>query len=616
MAGALMDRSRVLVLLILALLPLGALEARLLQLQILDPGEYVGDLTSRRSTVDLARARRGRILDRHGRVLAEDQRCFDAYLVLEEYEKSPWPLETLLPLSADEARQEIEDIYARIERQLHRRPPHERRRLYARERRTPYLLCRDVSFESALAIETAPRRFPGVLIKESLKRVYPFKSVASHVVGYLGRVTANEKEFQDLLQDGYFYEGFQEIIGSDGIVQLYRRGAFHEELIGRAGIERSYDARLRGRSGLVVIERDPATGHKNVIELKPAEAGEDVELTLDAELQAHVEAVLAGPLHAAAVVLEPETGGVLALASNRGFDPNDFSPPGNAAAIRRVLGDADGKPLQSRAFAQQYQLGSIFKVVTSAAGLEEGKVRAEELLPCRGKFDERLARFNCWIWNEFRGMHHELTLHEALERSCNCYYYELGRRCGMETVAKWARALGFGAPTGLDLPGEAAGRVPDRARWENDVLSFAIGQHELMVTPIQAAVLLAAIANGGRIVTPHLRRAETPAPRPSGLSPTTIQEIRRGLYDVVHAPQGTAHRTELKRFAAAGKTSTAQAGGGRTHAWFGGYAPHDAPRYVVVVFVENGGHGGEAAGPPAARILERLLKPPRDAQAQ
>jgi penicillin-binding protein 2 len=603
-----MDRSRVMILAVGLLLPLGGLQARLVQLQLLESADYVGDLHTKRSSVDIARAPRGEIHDRHGRVLAQDRQSFDCYLVLEEFEKAPWPLDVLLGITAEQFQDQVEEIYQKIERQVRQRPPHERRRIYQRERRAPYLLWRDIRPEAAFAIEVAPPRHPGALVKESLKRVYPFGPAGSHVVGYLGRVTSNEKEFRDRLQDGYFYEGFQELIGSDGIAQLYRRGVFHEELIGKAGLERRYDDFLRGKAGLVIVEREPGSSARNVIALKAPEPGPALELTLDVELQAAVESILAGPLHAAAVVLEAHTGAVLALASNRPYNPNDFVPPGNAAQVRRTLADDEGKPLQSRAFAHQFQLGSIFKVVTSVAGLEEKRVAAEETLPCRGKFDEKLARFNCWIWNEYRGVHGAVTLSQALERSCNCYYYEVGRRCGLEAIARWARRLGCGAPTGLDLPGEVAGRVPDRARWANDELSLAIGQHELMVSPLQAAVLLAAIANGGKRVTPHLRRDATPAATPLGLSPATILEIRRGLHDVVHAAHGTAHRTELKNFGVAGKTSSAQAGPGKTHAWFGGYAPHDDPKVVVVVFVEHGGHGGEAAAPPAARIFERLFK--------
>jgi penicillin-binding protein 2 len=614
-----MDRSRIVLVLGLVLLPLMGLEARLVQLQLADSTRFTGDLQTRHRSVQLASPARGRILDGKGRVLAEDRRSFDCYLVLEEYEKNPGPLAPLLGLAPGELRDEIERIYEKIEKQVLRRPAAERRLLYRRERRTPYLLRRDIPFEAALTLETGPQNYPGAVVRESLKRTYPWTTDSyrrtypqsipgSHALGYLRRITANESEFRSLLQDGTLYEGFEELIGQDGIAQLYRRGVFHDQLIGCTGLEREYDSLLRGKPGLLILEREPGTSDKRVIELKPAEPGQDVELTLDIEVQAQVEEILAGTCNAAAVVMDPHTGAVIALASNRGFDPNAFTPPGNAAAVREAFADKDGRPLVSRAFAGHYQLGSIFKVVTSAAGLEEKKVRPEELLPCRGKFIENSRFFACHIWNNYRMMHGELALSEALERSCNCYYYEVGRRVGLAEVVRWASTLGFGAPTGLDLPGEAAGTLPRQQRQENDVLSLAIGQHELMVSPLQVAVMLSAVANGGLRVTPHLKRGESHPPVPTGLTPRSIEVIRQGLHAVVQSPHGTAHSSGLREFDAAGKTSTAQGGGNRNHAWFGGYAPFDKPRATVVVFIEFGGHGGDAAAPLAAKILAAIRK--------
>lgn len=603
-----MDRSRITLLSALLLLPMGGLQARLVHLQVTNPQDYGAAPGTNRSSIQLIPAERAPIRDAKGRMLAQDRRAFDCYLVLEEYEKGPAPLGEILKMPADDLQGEIEKIYQKIEKQVEHRPPQERRRLYLRERRTPYLLRRDIPFEAALAIETNPQKYAGALVRESLKRHYPRGAAACHVLGYLGRATSNENEFRRMMQNHYFTEGLEELIGEDGIAQLYRRGAFQEELVGTAGIERRYDDVLRGRPGVGILEREPGTSNKTLTELKPPQPGRDVELTLDIDFQAAVESALAVPNPAAAVVLDPWTGAVLALASNRTYNPNDFTPPGNPKAIGEALQDNVGKPLISRAFGQHYQEGSIFKVVTSVAGLEEKKVRPDELLPCRGKFRENSQHFGCWIWNEHRGMHGEVDLTGGLERSCNCYFFEVGRRCGWDAVVRWALALGYGSRTGIDLPGEAGGIVPRRCGNKDDVLSLAIGQHELMVSPLQAAVMMAAIANGGKRVTPHLcRAAETAPPQPLGISPSTIAEIRKGLSRVVHGPHGTAHATALKDLDVCGKTSSAQAGP-RTHAWFAGYAPREKPEAVVVVFVEGGGHGGEAAAPIAAKILEIFLK--------
>jgi penicillin-binding protein 2 len=600
-----MDRTRVVLVAGLLLLPLGGLEARLLQLQVLRPAPE----RAKRQSVQVVRAARGPLLDRRSRVLAEDVRSFDVYLVLEEYEKAAWPVAALLGRPAEEIQEGIDGIYEKIEKQVLRRPEAERRRLYHRERRTPYLLATNVPFEAALAIETAPHLHPGAVVRESLRRFYPHGRAGAHVTGYVARITTrdNEARFRELLQSGVLYEGFEEHVGQDGIAQLYRRGVFHDESIGQAGAERVFDDLLRGRPGLQILEREAGTSSRTLTDLLPPRAGSAVELTLDLELQQAAEEILSGPEHAAAVVLDVRSGELLVLASNRTFDPNAFVPPGDAAEVRRVLQDNDAKALSSRAYAQHFQPGSVFKIIASVAGLEERKVTPDERLPCRGKFDEQLRSFNCWIWNEFRGVHGELTLSQALEQSCNCYYYEVASRCDLEPLLRWARAFGFGAPTGLDLPGEAAGRLPTRRVSRHDPLSLAIGQHELMATPLQVAVMMAAVANGGLRVVPHLRRTASPPPVPTGASEAALAEIRRGLYDVVFGAKGTARNTRLREFRTAGKTGSAQAGAGReSHAWFAGYAPYDAPRWAIAVFVAHAGHGGDKAAPLAARLLERV----------
>lgn len=603
-----MDRTRVYVLLAALLLPLGGLEARLFQLQVLGSPENTGSSAARRQSLQVERARRGRILDAQGRVLAEDVRAFDCYLVLEEYEKAPWPLAALLNRPAEELQQEVELIYGKIEKQVNRRPPAERRRLYQRERRTPYLLARNVPFEAALAIETAPRLHPGALVRESLRRRYPYGAAAGHLTGYEGKITANEAEFRDFLQSGKLYEGFEELIGQDGIAQLYQRGAFHDERVGRTGAEKEFDDDLRGPLGLLQIEREAGSSAQVVVDLLPSRAGKDVELTIDIELQKAAEAALEGPFQGAIAAIDVRTGAVLVLASNSTYDPNVFIPPSNAAEIRRLSSDTEQRPLQSRAFAQHFQLGSVFKIVSAVAALEEKKVRPGELLPCRGRFDENARGLGCWIWNEHRGMHGELNLCQALEQSCNCYFYEAGKRLDVEPLVRWARAFGFGGATGLDLPGEVAGRLPTRRAGANDALHLAIGQGEFMATPLQAAVMMAAVANGGFRVIPHVRRGAAPAPVPLGISASTLEEVRHGLLDVVSGARGTARNTRLKEFKAAGKTGSAQNGReGKPHSWFAGYAPHDAPRVAVAVFGACAGHGGEHAGPIAAKVFEKLL---------
>jgi len=607
-----MDRKRVLLLGALFLLPLAGLEARLVHLQILSHEKYVADLTNKRRSLEIAPAPRGRILDRAGKVLAEDRRAFELHLVLEEFEKEPGAVERLalaLDLPTDSIRQGIEKIYRRIEEQMDRRPRHERLRILAREKRTPYLLVRDLQAEVALTIETS-YRFPGAVVREGLRRNYPFRTAGCHLVGYLGKV--GSEEYGRLLEGGYFTEGFEEAVGEEAVAHLVRKGVFLEETVGREGAEKNFNEALRGKCGLVVFAREPGRP-REVEDVLPVVPGKDVDLTIDIGLQQFVEKVLeAAPDEAAAVVLDPRSGEIFVLASNRLFDPNRFTPPAKASEIRDYLDPNGSHPLRSRAFAEQYPLGSIFKIVTATSGLENGLVDAEKTIECHGKFKPNLKHFNCHIWNNHQGTHGSLTLRQAMEVSCNIFFYTLGEQMGVAGLRYWALQYGLGQKTGLDLPGEAAGQVPDRQQYAADALSLAIGQQDLRTTPLQVAVLLSVVANGGKKIVPHLRRGVVLPPEPTVISPATIEEIRRGLSDVVHGERGTAKDSGLRECDVAGKTSSAQSGKSRdgkelpTHAWFAGYAPRSSPKYVLVVFIKHGGHGGETAAKMAAQILKEI----------
>ncbi len=623
-----METGRVAVIALLLLLPLGGLEARLIHLQLLDRANVVGDHFARRRSLDLAPAPRGRLLDRNGKVLARDEWAFDLHVVAEEFERRPEArpeLERLLGVGPAELDESFERIYQRVEKLMSSRPERERPRIYTRERRTPYLLWKGVPREAAAAIETGGmERFPGLVIRESMRRTYPNGDIGAHVAGYLGRASANEREYDRLL--AHLRGCFEELIGEDGVTLLHKRGLFQDLLVGRDGAEKSCEERLRGQPGLMILERDPTTGQKAWTELLPAVPGEDVKLTIDLDLQADVERILretkteAGePALATAIISDPATGEILAMGSSATYDPNAFVPPTNSAAIRGYLADKERYPLASRAVQNAFQLGSIFKIVTSFAGLESGHVNRDTVLPCRGRYRENLSTTNCWIWNKERGQHGDVTLREALEQSCNCYYYRVGEDVGLGPMARWAGALGLGRRTGIDLPGEARGSVPDpatRARWTSqDSWSLSIGQHELTVSPVQVARMMCAVANGGTEVTPHVvLDAALPPPAPLQIPPAYLAAVREGLARAVLGDHGTARAEELRAVNAAGKTGSAQTSKRpdgtwkAPHAWFAGYAPADAPKYAIVVLVEHSGSGGHVAAPVAAKIATRLFK--------
>lgn len=626
-----MERSRVLIVASLLLLPLGGLEARILWLQILRPGGAASDLLNR--SLDLAPAPRGRILDRAGRVLAEDVWSFELHVIVDEFERRPAAREDLLAMlgrPAAELDAGLEEIYRRIEKLMHKRPERERPKIYARERKTPYPLFKGVSKEAAYAIETGGEKFPGLVVREGLRRSYPYREIGAHVVGYLGRANAlgrarlegedpaKDSGFQKLVNRGYFSEGFEELIGDDEVQFLARRGLFDEIMIPREGIERAHDDRLRGHPGLLILERDPATGRKNWVALVPPRQGEDVRLSIDIELQKDVAAILSDARGedgltkiASAIIADPETGAVVAMESNATFDPNAFIPPTRSDDLKRYR-ESPQNPLLNRFIMSDLVLGSIFKIATAAAALQEGHVRPHDTFTCNGRFRADLPKTNCWIWNKHGGMHGDVAIASALEQSCNCYFYSLGDRMPLASLSKWADRLGFGARTGIDLPSESPGRLPvpeHYPRWRSgDSYSLYIGQHELTVTPAQVLKMICAVANGGQAVTPHLGPGDYPV-QALGLRPEALAAIREGLKAVVHGAQGTAHQTDLRNVDAAGKTGSAtfNVRDKKSHAWFAGYAPADKPRFAIVVLIEDGGGGGHTAAPLAARIATRLM---------
>lgn len=406
------------------------------------------------------------------------------------------------------------------------------------------------------------------------------------------------------------------------------RGRLVDLRLGLTGVEAWYNDLLRGRHGFETF------GGQDAARLNPEalpREGRMLALTLNPAWQRACERALASqPRPAAMVVLDCHTGEVLAMASFPDFDPNLFSPPREGkerqAALKAVLQDPR-KPLTNRCIGEQYPLGSVFKPFVAAVALEQGLVRPGERFECRGWVQEGQTRFHC----DGRRAHGSVDLREALRRSCNVCFYHLGARLGVEGLAPWAKAAGLGRRTGLDLPGEASGIYPDRAwrerRFPNSTWDrawsrgkdyhLAIGQGYMSVTPLQAACLMASIANGGLAVTPRLwLDAFAPEPQPLGLSPAALAVVREGLDEAVNVgtpgARGTAyapfHAGERLAVRVAGKTGTADTGreNEAPHAWFGGYAPAQNPRVAFVVLVENGGHGGEVAAPLAYQALKEI----------
>lgn len=403
--------------------------------------------------------------------------------------------------------------------------------------------------------------------------------------------------------------------------------------MGQSGIESLLESALRGRAGGRNVVVDVAGREMEVIgEVEPVRGGTAL-LTVDVALQRAAAAALrdAGPEKAPAgaiVALDPRNGDILALVSHPAYDPNAFAG-GIEPAAWKALRDDPWKPLQNRAVSGQYPPGSTYKVLLAAAALEDGLAGHGERVFCPGHFTLGRRTYRCWK----PGGHGWMDVHNALKQSCDVFFYTMGLRLGIDRQAWFARAFGLGRATGSPFPDEQPGLVPTRAwkekrfgeRWmDGETVSASIGQGFDLVTPLQLAVVFAAIANGGRVVEPRLVLSGD-APRlrePVPVRPEHLETVRRALEAVVMEPGGTGGRARVPGRRIAGKTGTAQVVGlrhtedvddedvpirHRDHAWFAAFAPADAPEIVVVVLVEHGGGGGANAAPLAQKVLDAFF---------
>jgi penicillin-binding protein 2 len=463
------------------------------------------------------------------------------------------------------------------------------------------LLRRDAPFAVLAGVEETRSELPGIEVQVEPLRHYPYGTLAAHLLGYAGEISGAEL---DTLA-----------------IAGYRSG----DLIGRTGVERSYEDFLRGQDGVEYVVVNARGRRVSTLKESGARApvpGQDLVLTLDLRVQRALEEVMADVPRGAAVALDPRDGGILALVSRPAFDPNEFSH-GLSRARWKELSEGGANPLLDRAIQGVYPPGSTFKIVTMTAALAHGVARAEtRLAPCPGGMNYGGRWFACW---DHRG-HGSLDLVEALQHSCDVYFYQLGLKLGLTGLEETAKAMGLGARTGVDLPQEARGLIPSTAyydrrwgagRWRSGLLlNLAIGQGELLLTPLQLALVAAEAASDGRPLRPHVveRVGSAQAFRPGrpvqpGLpsDPAVWDPVHRAMELVVASGTGGAARVPGVRVA--GKTGTAQNPHGQDHALFVCYAPVDSPRVAVAIVVENAGHGGSIAAPRAGAMLRRLFLP-------
>ncbi len=463
------------------------------------------------------------------------------------------------------------------------------------------LVKEDVSLAELARIEVRREDFPSVEIRQHERRHYPERGLNAHAIGYVGEVSETQ-----LVAD----------LG-DGL----ERG----DIVGKSGVERTYDTPLRGQRGSMVVSVNSVgrlMGEARVTQ--EPDHGQPLRVTLDLRLQRALLSGLADEA-GAGVFLDPWTGEVLAMVSTPAFDANLFAD-GISLDEWTAITEDPRRPLHDRAIASFYAPGSTFKVVMAIAGLETGTVTPEHREFCNGATEIYGRRRLCWK----RGGHGWVDIEAALAHSCNVYFYRLGKELGIEPISKYGAMFGLGAPSGIDIPGEEKGILPSR-EWKlanqreqwypGDTISVAIGQGLLAVTPVQMARILSAVATEGQLPTPRMLSTGSAEVREIPISDRTWGIVRRALKRAVES--GTARRATRGQFTVAGKTGTAQvykhsAGidsdelpkAERDHAWFVGYAPADDPQIAFAVVVEHGGHGGSSAAPIVREVLDVFFRDP------
>ncbi|MCR5346979.1 MAG: penicillin-binding protein 2 [Fretibacterium sp.] len=459
-----------------------------------------------------------------------------------------------------------------------------------KQRQAPYRVMRLVPNLTMpqMADLAADADFPLELFPLSVwRRTYPAGAMAANVLGYVAEIS--EEELKAHAENGY--------LGGD--------------LIGKAGIERSYEKFLRGEAGEEAIEVDARGRRVRTLDSHPAIKGEDLHLTLDMGVQKQAGELLKN-YRGALVAMDVRTGAILALASSPTYDNNPLAWGVSGQEWRRIA-ENPSRPMMNRAISGIYPPASTFKAFMSISALEEDVITSSTTFNCAGALRVANRSFRCWR-HSGHGPENVLT---ALQHSCDVFFYQVGLRMGIERLIKWGRRFQLGQLTGVDLPGEQPGVIagPEwkqrrfRESWyQGDTVNYSIGQGYILMTPLQIARVYAAIANGGKLVTPHLCALSYQKPRDLHLTPEKLALVQKGLEYVVS--RGTGSRAGRFGVTVAGKTGTAQNAHGPDHALFVGYAPAEAPRYVAAAVIEAGEHGSSVASPMVGALLANMLSHP------
>jgi len=551
-------------------------------LQVLEGGHFLDASDKNRIRIRPVAAPRGILFDKNGVPLVDNRPAFTLSLIPRELPREDQNRDAVLGRVASL----LQIPYQELAESVTRVPS---------DSFLPVRVRRGLTLEDMAKIEEWKLELPGVIVEVEPQRTYPNSRFAAHLLGYV-REASDEQ-----LKGG-----------------RYRRG----DMVGQSGLERLLDEFLRGRDGGERIEVDALGRPVRVVQHTDPHPGSQVITTIDRRVQEAAEQAMEGKA-GAIVVMDPRSGDIRALVSTPAFEIDRFTATIDRAAWLRVVQDPD-HPLLNRTIQSQYAPGSIFKIVVTAAGLQEATIAPMDRVYCNGEF-----HLGAWTFKDWKeGGHGSVDLQKALAQSCNIFYYQAGLKIGGAAITKYARAFGFGTATGVELGGEKLGLIPQpkgrRKSWQGgDIVNMSIGQGQVLVTPLQVARFMAAVANGGVLWKPRLvERIERPdrgvlysdPGQVAGhveLSPAVWAFLRQALWAVVN--DGTGIGAKIPGIDIAGKTGTAQmvshskAEKGQDHAWFAAFAPVRDPEVVVVVLVERGGKGGQVAAPIARRILNAIF---------
>jgi penicillin-binding protein 2 len=571
------------------------LVGRLWYMQILKGSEYEKFSRDNRIRITRFPAPRGRILDRRGRELVINRSSFDVYVLpndIKDIDGISNSLSQTLEMDAGQIKKEITEAYKA-------------------NRFAAKAIAKDINRDQLAFIEARKVYLQGVFIQISHIREYPYGDIGAPFIGYLGKATK-----EDLIEHPDLLPGT--LVGKNGVER-----SFNNYLLGEDGYKQKITDALGREVNWPLVEKD--------LKSQDSVPGGDVVLSIDINLQKTAEESL-GERTGAVVAVDVRTGELLALVSHPTFNPEEFIDGMNSAEWNKLTHNSDS-PLTDRATQGLYAPGSIFKIVTASAALNEGVINEQTRFYCPGSYRIGNRTFRCWK----KGGHGLINLHQAIVRSCDVYFYHVAEKLGIDRLAKYIQAFGFGRPTGIALS-ERRGIAPSR-EWKLNALKkpwylgetvvTSIGQGYLSVSPLQVALMTASIANGGILFKPHIVEKVT---APDGkillnitpeenaripLSKEAINVITSALKGVVNEPGGTGWASRMDNIEVAGKTGTAQVislnsnsgkASHRDHAWFTSYAPADNPEIAVTVIVEHGGHGGAVAAPIVKRILETYFK--------